>query len=105
MDAEQYAQTAYQNARQAAPPDVDLAKAARLLVRWMSDPEMTPEKVGYPIDLWVALVGGVVDADDPHYEEGLERALALAVTLADPEPEPAQTVVVTDVVVVRGEVL
>lgn len=84
-------------------PEVDLVAAARLLTKWMQDPKMSPIEFGYALDLWVAVTGHTTDPDLPEYEEGLEDALSLAVRLADPEPAP--TVTVTDVQVVRGEVL
>jgi hypothetical protein len=85
------------------PPVVDLVSAARLLTKWMQDPKMSPIEFGYALDMWVAVTGHTTDPDLPEYEQGLEDALALAVRLADPTPDPGFTV--TAVEVVRGEVL
>lgn len=84
-------------------PQIHLAAAARLLVTWLDETPLNPEKTGGPIDLWLTLLGYGTDPDHPDYEAGLQEAVLLAFDLADPPPKPP-VVTVTDVVV-RGEVL
>ena len=85
-------------------PPIDPVAGARALVGWVEDPQVGPLRLGYALDLWLALTGNPTDPDDPGYEDGMRAAMDTAHWLAEPEPE-APTVTVVDVEVVRGEVL
>ena len=85
-------------------PTIDAAHAARTLIGWIENPAVGPLGLGYALDLWLAITGHPLDPDDPDYEDGMQQAMAQAYALAYPEPAPAAPVV-TDVEIVRGEVL
>lgn len=87
-------------------PTIDLKAAARLLVEWMDDPKMGPHEIGWPLELWLTLLGLDRDPDSPDYglDDAVEYAFHLAHSDDRPSPGPGGRPMVT-VEVIKGEVL